>query len=56
MIRGLGEDEAASILAEQGHIEVACEFCGQQYRFDPVDAATLFTSDRHLLPGHNTVQ
>jgi len=42
MIVGLGTDEAGSILAERGDIEVACEFCGVQYRFDPVDAAALF--------------
>jgi molecular chaperone Hsp33 len=44
MIRSLGVAEAESIIAEQGQIEVGCDFCGAQYRFDPVDAATLFTS------------
>ncbi|MEJ6023801.1 Hsp33 family molecular chaperone HslO [Ramlibacter sp. PS4R-6] len=44
MIRGLGREEADSIVAEQGEIDVACDFCGQQYRFDAVDAAQLFTS------------
>jgi molecular chaperone Hsp33 len=42
MIRSLGVAEAESIIAEQGQIEVGCEFCGAQYRFDPVDAAGLF--------------
>ncbi|MEO6624013.1 MAG: Hsp33 family molecular chaperone HslO, partial [Burkholderiaceae bacterium] len=42
MIVGLGAAEADSIVAEQGHIEVACEFCGKQYRFDRVDATELF--------------
>jgi molecular chaperone Hsp33 len=42
MIRSLGAEEAESIIAERGDIEVACEFCGLQYRFDPVDAAELF--------------
>jgi len=42
MIRSLGAEEAASIVAEQGQIEVGCEFCGQQYRYDAVDAAQLF--------------
>ena len=42
MIVGLGAEEAEEILAERGHIEVGCEFCGLQYRFDPVDAAQLF--------------
>lgn len=44
MIQGLGEEEARSILDERGNIEVACEFCGVQYRFDAVDATQLFTA------------
>ena len=44
MLHSLGAEEADSILAEQGQIEVACEFCGQQYRFDPVDAAQIFAA------------
>lgn len=43
MIEGLGRAEVEEILAERGDVEVACEFCGVQYRFDPVDAAQLFT-------------
>jgi molecular chaperone Hsp33 len=43
MIVALGAEEAEEILAERGDIEVACEFCGVQYRFDPIDAAQLFT-------------
>ena len=43
MIRSLGVEEVESILAEQGQVEVACEFCGQQYRYDPIDAAGIFT-------------
>lgn len=43
MIKGLGVEEAESILSERESIEVGCEFCGQQYHFDPVDAASLFT-------------
>ena len=42
MIQGLGLREAQEILAEQGQIEVSCEFCGQQYRFDAVDISSLF--------------
>lgn len=42
MLRGLGEEEAQSILAERKDIEVGCEYCGQQYRFDAVDVAQLF--------------
>lgn len=44
MLRGLGSEEVESILAEQGQVEVGCDFCGAQYRFDPVDAAQIFTN------------
>ncbi len=43
MLRSLGRDETDDIVAEQGQIEVGCDFCGAQYRFDRVDAAQLFT-------------
>lgn len=56
MIRGLGLGEAQEILAERGEIEVGCEFCGQQYRFDPVDTATIFTDPAELVPGSGSVQ
>ncbi|HZY20703.1 MAG TPA: Hsp33 family molecular chaperone HslO [Ramlibacter sp.] len=56
MIRGLGQAEADSILAEQGQIEVGCDFCGQQYRFDAVDAARLFTSPGDQPPVTSAMQ
>jgi molecular chaperone Hsp33 len=56
MIRGLGMEEAESILAERGDIEVGCDFCGKQYRFDAVDAAQIFTSPGDQLPASPTVQ
>jgi len=49
MIVSLGREEAESILSEREDIEVACEFCGVQYRFDAVDAAQLFTDAAQLL-------
>lgn len=42
MLRNLGRDEAESILAERGDIEIGCDFCGTQYRFDAVDVGALF--------------
>ena len=42
MMRSLGLQEAQEIVAERGEIDVGCDFCGQQYRFDAVDAAELF--------------
>ncbi len=56
MIRGLGLEEAEGILAERGDIEVGCDFCGKQYRFDAVDAAQIFTSPGDQMPGTVVVQ
>ncbi len=56
MIRGLGEAEANEILAERGEIEVGCEFCGQQYRFDTVDTAQIFSGRGDQSPGTSTLQ
>ena len=51
MIVSLGREEAESILSERTDIEVGCEFCGVQYRFDAVDAAQLFTASIQQLDG-----
>jgi len=56
MLRGLGAPEAESIIAERGSIEVACEFCGRQYRFDAVDAAQVFLAAGDQPPGSASVQ
>jgi molecular chaperone Hsp33 len=44
VLQGLGEAEARSILAEQGKIEVRCDFCNRAYVFDAVDVAQLFNA------------
>lgn len=44
MLRGLGEEEVREVLREQGLVEVGCEFCGQQERFDAVDVECLFAA------------
>jgi molecular chaperone Hsp33 len=56
MLRSLGADEIESILAEQGQVDVTCEFCGQPHRFDPVDAAHIFLDVQRQMPGSNTAQ
>ncbi|MEO6291329.1 MAG: Hsp33 family molecular chaperone HslO [Burkholderiaceae bacterium] len=57
MILSLGHEEVASILAERGDVEVSCEFCGQQQRFDPVDAAQIFMpSSQQPPPGPSLMQ
>ncbi len=45
MILGLGSTEAQSILAERGEIEVGCDFCGVQERFDAVDVVQIFREE-----------
>ncbi len=54
MLRMLGRDEVESVLAEQGEVEVRCEFCNEAWRFDAVDCAALFVEG--LAPGIQTRQ
>jgi len=48
MLRSLGAAEVDSILAERAQVEIGCEFCGAQYRFDAVDAAQALLEQRVL--------
>ncbi len=45
MLKMLGKEEVDSAIADLGELEIDCDFCGQQYTFDAVDCAQLFTSD-----------
>ncbi|MEM7082565.1 MAG: Hsp33 family molecular chaperone HslO [Pseudomonadota bacterium] len=45
MLRGLGQAEVDSIIAEQGVVSVDCEFCGRSYTLDAIDAAHLFVDE-----------
>lgn len=45
MLRGLGRAEVDDIIAERERVEVGCEFCGEQYHFDSVDAREIFAAD-----------
>ncbi|MEO5934209.1 MAG: Hsp33 family molecular chaperone HslO [Duganella sp.] len=45
MLKMLGREEVDSVLEEQGHVGVNCDFCGQHYDYDKVDCAQLFASD-----------
>lgn len=38
LVGALGEAEVRSILADEGAVEVRCEFCGRRYRFAPAAA------------------
>ncbi|APW46097.1 Hsp33 family molecular chaperone HslO [Rhodoferax antarcticus] len=50
MLVSLGVEEAQSILLERPDIEVGCDFCGKQYRFDAVDVAQIFRQPDQLPP------
>jgi len=56
MLKGLGQAEVDSIVHEQGQVEVSCDFCGQQERFDAVDVARLFTPAAQQSPLPGSVQ
>jgi molecular chaperone Hsp33 len=51
MLLGLGADEVHGIVAEQGRVEIGCEFCGVKYHFDAVDVGGLFTPAGTQAPG-----
>ena len=38
LVRALGEREVREIIADEGAVEVRCEFCGRRYRFRPEEA------------------
>lgn len=44
-LRTLGRTELEQIVEEQGKIEVNCEFCGEQYVFDPIDVENVLRQD-----------
>lgn len=50
MLRALGTSELQALLAEQGKVEVACEFCGLRYDFDAVDVGGLLASLQPVVP------
>jgi molecular chaperone Hsp33 len=56
MLRGLGREESDSLIEERGQVEVGCEFCGLQYRFDAVDVGEMFTPERDQPPAPKQVQ
>ena len=56
MIHSLGAAEVQGILAERENIEVGCDFCGLQYRFDAVDAAQLFVQPGQFVAGSDSPQ
>jgi molecular chaperone Hsp33 len=53
MLQSLGEDEVRSVLAEQGVVDVHCDFCNRAYQFDSVDVGRLFAPG--AAPGGGTM-
>ncbi|HEY6940960.1 Hsp33 family molecular chaperone HslO [Dokdonella sp.] len=51
MLRSLGRGEADATLAEQGSIEVHCEFCNRRYVFDDNDVNDVFGATDPSPPG-----
>ena len=52
MLLSLGKSEVDAIIQDVGSIEVGCEFCNRRYRFDSVDAKSLFAEQ--VLPASQT--
>jgi molecular chaperone Hsp33 len=42
LIEGLGREEAMDIVAQEGKIEIICEFCNSKNVFDSIDVETIF--------------
>ncbi|MFO1272561.1 MAG: Hsp33 family molecular chaperone HslO [Rubrivivax sp.] len=55
MLRGLGREENESLVAERGMVEVGCEYCGRQYRFDAVDVGEMFAPAADQPPSTGSV-
>ena len=55
MLRNLGREEVNGIVAEQGKIDVGCDFCGRQYIFDAIDVDELFIPARDQPPGSSAL-
>lgn len=45
MLRALGRAESDSVLAEQGSIDVTCEFCNRRYVLDAADVEAMFADE-----------
>jgi molecular chaperone Hsp33 len=55
MLRMLGQEEINSIIEERGEVEVHCDFCNRNYKFDRIDAGQLFIAEITIPapPGHH---
>ena len=54
VLKMLGENEARDALAEQGGIEIICEYCGHRRHFDTVDVERIFSDN--VVPTPDSLQ
>lgn len=50
MLRALGKAEVDDVIAEQGQVDVTCDFCNAAYKFDTVDAEQIFAGGEVRAP------
>jgi molecular chaperone Hsp33 len=50
VLRSIGAREAHAVLAEQGQVEITCEFCGRSWCFDANDVERLFIGGMPAAP------
>ena len=50
----LGEEETQDAVAEQGKVDVTCEYCGRRRSFDSIDISRLFANN--VVAGPDSVQ
>ena len=55
VLRMIGEAEARAVLAEQGDIDIVCEYCGRRRRYDAVDVERVF-AEQPVPPGSDSLQ
>lgn len=50
-IKTLAQAEVEAIVAEDGKVEMGCEYCHAKYVFDAIDIANLFANGQNSAPG-----
>jgi molecular chaperone Hsp33 len=48
VVQMLGADEVKTLLAEQGHVELKCEFCNRAFRYDSTQAQAILAGTPQL--------
>ncbi|OVZ62453.1 redox-regulated molecular chaperone Hsp33 [Pigmentiphaga sp. NML080357] len=49
----IGKEEVDDILAEQGRVQINCDYCVKSFEFDAVDCAELFANDSAMVRHHS---